>query len=217
MKKLLLIFLVILLSLILIKRKNMTWRQSFLKTVYPLVMLRSKLFQHEKSIQLNKQNIQPINSFYDLKAVANNGTPVDFAQFKGKKVLIVNTASDCGFTAQYDELEKLHQQYKDKLVILGFPANDFKEQEKQDDAAIAEFCKINFGVTFQLMQKSHVVKGAEQNPVFQWLTHKEKNGWCDQQPVWNFSKYLINEQGVLTHFFAQTVSPLGKEVVGAVK
>jgi glutathione peroxidase len=132
---------------------------------------------------------------------------------KGKKVLIVNTASDCGFTGQYDELEKLHQQYKDKLIILGFPANDFKEQEKGDDAGIAEFCKVNFGVTFQLMQKSHVVKSAEQNPVFAWLSHKEKNGWCEQQPVWNFSKYLINEEGVLVGFYAQTVSPLSIQLI----
>ena len=130
---------------------------------------------------------------------------------------MVNTASNCGFTGQYDELEKLHQQYKDKLVILGFPANDFKEQEKADDAGIAEFCKVNFGATFQLMLKSHVVKGAEQNPVFAWLSHKEQNGWCDQQPVWNFSKYLVNENGVLVGFYAQTVSPMSKEIKKALE
>jgi glutathione peroxidase len=207
MKKPLLILAVILVAAFLIKRHNMTWRQSFLKAVYPLIMLKGKLFPNDKSVQVNTTNIQPINSFYELKAVANNGSTVDLSQFKGKKVLLVNTASDCGFTGQYDELEKLHQQYKDKLIILGFPANDFKEQEKQDDAHIAEFCKINFGVTFPLMQKSHVVKGDTQNPVFQWLTHKEQNGWCDQQPVWNFSKYLVDENGVLTGFYAQTVSP----------
>jgi glutathione peroxidase len=217
MKKLFLLLAVILLTLLIIKRKNMTLRQSILKTAYPLLMLRAKLFPNKKSIQLNKQNIQPLHSFYDLKGVANNGTVIDFAALKGKKVLIVNTASDCGFTGQYDELEKLQQQYKDKLVILGFPANDFKEQEKADDAHIAEFCKINFGVTFQLMQKSHVVNGTEQNPVFLWLSHKEQNGWCDQQPVWNFSKYLINEEGVLVGFYAQTVSPVGKEIEGALK
>jgi glutathione peroxidase len=217
MKKFFLLLAVILLTLLIIKRKNMTLRQSILKTAYPLLMLRAKLFPNKKSIQLNKQNIQPLHSFYDLKGVANNGTVIDFAALKGKKVLIVNTASDCGFTGQYDELEKLQQQYKDKLVILGFPANDFKEQEKADDAHIAEFCKINFGVTFQLMQKSHVVNGAEQNPVFLWLSHKEQNGWCDQQPVWNFSKYLINEEGVLVGFYAQTVSPMSKEIGEALK
>ncbi|MDB5211202.1 MAG: glutathione peroxidase [Sediminibacterium sp.] len=217
MKKLLLILAVILIALFLIKRKNMTWRQSFLKVTYPLVMLKAKLFPHEKAIQVNEQHIKPVSSFYELKTTANNGTIIDLAQFKGKKILLVNTASDCGFTAQYNELEKLHQQYKDKLVILGFPANDFKQQEKADDGSIAEFCKINFGVSFQLMHKSQVIKGPEQNMVFDWLSHKEKNGWCDQQPVWNFSKYLVNEEGILTHFFATTISPLSEDVQKAIK
>jgi glutathione peroxidase len=207
MKTLVITLVIILLALLLIKRKDMNWRQSFLRTVYPLIMLKSRLFPNEKQIQVNSYHLPPATSFYELNAVANNGTVFTFHELKGKKILIVNTASNCGFTGQYDELEELHRRYKDKLVILGFPANDFKEQEKNDDAAIAEFCKINFGVSFPLMQKSHVVKGAQQNPVFQWLTHAQQNGWCNQQPVWNFSKYVINEQGVLTHFFAQTVSP----------
>ncbi|MEO7531216.1 MAG: glutathione peroxidase [Sediminibacterium sp.] len=217
MKKLLLALIVIIISLLLIKRKDMTWRQSILKITYPLVMLKSTFFPSKKEIQVNTQNNKPLQSFYELTAVANNGTVIDFHQFEGKKVMIVNTASDCGFTAQYSELEKLFTQYKNRLVILGFPANDFKEQEKKDDATIAEFCKINYGVTFQLMQKSHVVKGAAQNPVFDWLSHKEKNGWCEQGPVWNFSKYVIDEEGVLTHFFAQTISPLGNKVIEAIK
>ncbi|MES2374609.1 MAG: glutathione peroxidase [Bacteroidota bacterium] len=216
MRKLLLILAVILVALFLIKRKNMTWRQSLLKVTYPLIMLKSKLFPHEKSIRINDRHVKPVSSFYDLKATANNGSPIDLNQFKGKKILIVNTASNCGYTGQYSELEELHQKYKG-LVILGFPANDFKEQEKGDDAAIAEFCKVNFGVTFQLMQKSRVIKGAEQNAVFDWLSHQEKNGWCNQQPVWNFSKYLVNEDGVLTHFFATTVSPLSEDVQNAIK
>jgi glutathione peroxidase len=212
MKKFLIIPVVILITLLLIKKKDMTWRQSFLKTVYPLIMLKSKWFPHEKSVQLNSKGIQPAISFYTLQATANNGAVVDFNAFKGKKVLIVNTASDCGFTAQYDELETLHQRYKDKLVIIGFPANDFKQQEQKDDVSIAEFCKVNFGVTFLLMQKSHV-KGPEQNAVFQWLTDPEQNGWCNQQPLWNFSKYIINEEGVLVAFFAHTVSPLDKGIL----
>lgn len=212
MKKGLLIFLVIALALFLIKRKDMTWRQSVLKTVYPLIMLKGKLFPAKKDIQVNENHKQPVNSFYALRAVNNHGDTVDFARFRGKKVLMVNTASDCGFTAQYDELEKLHRQYKDKLVMMAFPANDFKEQEKKEDAAIAVFCKINYGITFQLMQKSHVVKGAEQNPVFRWLSHAEQNGWCNQQPAWNFSKYLVDENGILTGFFSQMISPLSKEM-----
>ncbi|MCW3087936.1 MAG: glutathione peroxidase [Sediminibacterium sp.] len=216
MKTLLICFIFILLSLFLIKRKDMTWRQSFLKTVYPLVMLKGKLFPDKKQVQLNAANAKPVVSFYTLMATANNGSVVNFQDLKGKKVLLVNTASDCGYTGQYDELEKLHKQYPGQLVILGFPANDFKEQEKKDDAGIAEFCKINFGVSFPLMQKSHVVKGAEQNPVFQWLSQADKNGWCNQQPVWNFSKYLVNEEGVLVGFFAHTVSPGDRKVIEAI-
>ena len=195
----------------------MTWRQSILKTIYPLIMLKGKLFPSAKDIQVNKEKKVALNSFYDLKAIASNGDTIAFSDFFGKKIMIINTASDCGFTAQYDELEKLHQQYKNKLVMIAFPANDFKEQEKADNAAIADFCKINYGISFQLMQKSSVIKGAAQNPVYQWLTQSQQNGWCNQQPLWNFSKYLVDEKGVLTHFFSQSVSPLSKEVRGAVE
>jgi glutathione peroxidase len=207
MRKLFLFLTVVIIVLFLIKRKDMTWRQSILRSVYPLIMLKGKLFPGSKDVQLNTGKITPPVSFYSLTAISNKGDTVHFNQFRGKKVLIVNTASDCGFTAQYDELEKLYQQYKDQLVILAFPANDFKEQEKKDDAAIAEFCKINYGVTFPLMQKSHVIKGPEQHPVFQWLTQRMQNGWCTQQPMWNFSKYIINEEGVLMGFYSQTISP----------
>ena len=217
MKRMLIIVAVVVIALFLIKRKDMTWRQSILKSIYPLVMLKTKLFSNKKEIQVNANGAKAINSFYALKVKGNDGMDVDLSQYKGKKILIVNTASDCGYTAQYDELEKLYQAHKDKLVIIAFPANDFKEQEKKDDQSIAAFCKVNYGISFPLMQKSHVVKGAEQNVVFQWLSDARQNGWCDQQPVWNFSKYLINENGELTHFFAMTVSPLGKEVVAAIQ
>ena len=215
MKQIIIIIAGITVALFFIKRKDMTWRQSILKSAYPLIMLKTKLFPGKKDIQTNTSGARSNVSFYSLKVKANDGTMLDLHQYKGKKILLVNTASDCGFTAQYDELEKLYQQYKDRLVIIAFPANDFKEQEKKDDPSIATFCKLNYGISFPLMQKSHVIKGAEQNAVFQWLSDAKLNGWCDQQPVWNFSKYLINEEGELTHFLAMTVSPLGKEVVGA--
>ncbi|OYU57318.1 MAG: glutathione peroxidase [Chitinophagaceae bacterium BSSC1] len=186
----------------------MTYRQSILKAIYPLIMLPGKLFGSAKAIQKNTSNKLPAQSIYDLELELNNGTKIRMDQFKGKKMLFVNTASDCGYTGQYEALEQLHKQYGSKLVVIGFPANDFKDQEKKDDAAIAEFCKINYGVSFLLAKKSSVIKGSGQNPLFAWLSHAEQNGWCNQQPVWNFSKYLVNETGVLTHFFAQTVSPL---------
>ena len=214
--QLLVIVFVVIVLLIGIKQKDMTLRQSLLKTLYPVVMFFGKIFPSKHAVLFNDKNIPPAISFYQLKAIANNGDTINFETFKGKKVLIVNTASDCGFTRQYDELENLHLQYKDKLIILGFPANDFKEQEKKNDADIATFCKLNYGVSFMLMKKSHVVKNGEQNEVFTWLSDASKNGWCNQQPVWNFSKYLIDENGILTNFFVQTVSPLNKKVIKAI-
>lgn len=208
MKKLILLIVLLALALLLVKQKNMTYRQSILKAIYPLIMLPGKLFGSAKAIQKNTANKLPAISIYDLELELNNGTKLRMDQFKGKKILLVNTASDCGYTGQYEALEQLHKQYGSKLVVIGFPANDFKDQEKKDDAAIAEFCKVNYGVSFLLAKKSSVIKGPEQNPLFAWLSHAEQNGWCNQQPVWNFSKYLVNETGVLTHFFAQTVSPL---------
>jgi len=191
----------------------MTVRQYVLKVAYPIIMFIGKIFPSKNDFLQNYKNLRPNISFYDLKAVSIDGTEIDFSSFKGKKVMIVNTASDCGYTAQYNELEKLHQQQKDKLVIIGFPANDFKEQEKKDDTAIANFCKRNYGVNFLLAKKSRVIKGINQNNVFNWLSDSVKNGWCNQQPVWNFSKYLINENGMLTYFFSNKISPLDKKVL----
>ena len=110
----------------------------------------------------------------------------------------------------------LYQQHRDKLVILGFPANDFKGQEKGTDLAIAAFCKLNYGVSFPLFKKSKVIVGTDQNEIFKWLSHKEKNGWNEQAPSWNFCKYLVDEQGRLTHFFASSVEPMSTEVLQAI-
>jgi glutathione peroxidase len=194
--------------------KNMTYRQKVLKAVYPAIMWFSKLTgKNAKELSGNKP---PMVSFYTLKGTMNDGSTFDFATLKGKKVLLVNTASDCGYTDQYNDLQKLSEQYKDKLVVLGFPANDFKEQEKGTDAAIAAFCKKNYGVTFLLAQKSVVIKSANQNPVYQWLTDSSKNGWCNQFPSWNFSKYLVNETGELINYFDPSVAPLSTAVTDAI-
>ena len=192
---------------------TMTTRQKLLKAVYPVFMW----MQGKKAKVLTNEKTQPPVSFYSLKGVLSNGNEFDFTQLKGKKVLLVNTASNCGYTNQYDDLQKLNEQFQNKLVILGFPANDFKEQEKGNDEEIAQFCKINFGVTFPLMKKSSVIKAADQNEVFKWLTDSTKNGWNSKQPSWNFSKYLINEQGILTKYFDPSVSPLSEEVVNEIK
>lgn len=192
----------------------MTVRQRVLRWIYPLFVTFKKLTGKNKIVENNSG--RPQFSFYDLSAWLNNGNKLEFSRLKGKKVLIVNTASNCGYTSQYSELQQLYEEQKRNLVILGFPANDFKEQEKGTDEEIASFCKINYGVTFPLIKKSVVIKGPEQNSVFQWLTDKNRNGWNERQPTWNFSKYLINEEGVLTHYFDPAVSPLDEEVLKAI-
>jgi glutathione peroxidase len=202
---------------LLLKKKDMSYRQSILKAMYPVIMFPGKLFGAQQSIKINAENKLPLVDFFAQKITLNNGTEIVLNQFKGKKILLVNTASDCGYTGQYAELEKLHQQYLNNLIIIGFPANDFKGQEKKGDSAIAEFCKINYGVSFFLAKKSVVIKDADQNPVFDWLSNNAKNGWCSQAPVWNFCKYLVNENGVLTHFFPQTISPLDTQVIVAIE
>jgi glutathione peroxidase len=217
-RKLIIAFLVILMVALLLKRKDMTWRQSLLKTFYPVIMLPGKLFGGSSKGVINKKQMQPTSSFYELQVTLNNGTTLSLETLKGKKLMLVNTASDCGYTGQYAELETLYKLYKDKgLVIIGFPANDFKQQEQRDDAAIAEFCKVNYGVTFLLAKKSSVIKGPEQNPVFQWLSNASLNGWNEQEPTWNFCKYIVNENGVLEAFFPQGISPMDQSLIKYVR
>jgi len=194
----------------------MNYRQKLLKAVYPAWMWWTKLMG-KNTMQMNNTEKRPAVSFYDLETVANDGSPIRFSDFKGRKVLLVNTASNCGYTGQYEDLQLLYEANKTKLIVIGFPANDFKEQEKGTDEEIAQFCKVNFGVTFPLAKKSVVVKSAEQNPVFQWLTDAAKNGWCNQEPVWNFTKYLVNEEGILTGYFEPSLSPASAEIKNAVK
>jgi glutathione peroxidase len=200
---------------LLMKKTGMSYRQSVMKTLYPAIMWSSKTIGR-KQIQTNTNNVVPVVSFYDLTVKDINGNDFKFSTLKGKKVLIVNTASDCGFTAQYEALEKLSHQFGNKLVIVGFPSNDFKEQESSDNASIVNFCKKNYGVTFPLMEKSIVIKQNHQNEVHKWLSDMTINGWCHQEPAWNFCKYLVNEQGVLTHYFPMTVDPLAPEVIAAI-
>jgi glutathione peroxidase len=193
----------------------MKTKQKFLKLVYPLFNRLNKL--SGTSSKIIKSNKVAPQSFYDLKTTLNNGTVLNFDEFKNKKVLIVNTASDCGFTNQYEGLQELYEKYKDKLQIIGFPANDFGEQEKGSDETIEQFCKVNYGVTFPLAKKTIVKRKEGQHEVFQWLTDESKNGWNYVAPTWNFCKYLINENGDLTHFFEAAVEPMGKEIAEALE
>ncbi len=193
----------------------MTSRQKLLKLLYPVFNSISKAAgQNNKVFQSNTMANQ---SFYELSTMLNDGTTLDFNSLKNKKVLIVNTASDCGYTRQYEGLQALHEKHNGDLVIIGFPANDFGEQEKGSDEAIASFCQVNFGVSFALSKKAVVQKKDGQHPVYQWLTEEQKNGWNYVAPSWNFCKYLIDEEGNLTHFFEAGVEPMGKEIAEAIE
>ena len=175
-----------------------------LRKFYPwLIKLQSK-----KAIHLeNKELTQPQVSIYELSTFQGNGQQLSLQAFMGKKLIIVNTASDCGYTAQYASLQRLFELYSNKIVILAFPSNDFKEQERGTDAAIEKFCEINYGLTFSLMQKTKVVKGTGQHQIFEWLSNSLKNGWNPHAPEWNFCKYIIDEQGRLSHYFNQNIDP----------
>ncbi len=186
-----------------------------MKWLYPAVVVLGKLQGKSKVIKNTTAN-KPSASIYDLSVHLNNGQPVPLKNFKGKKILLVNTASNCGYTNQYAELQKLYTHSKEDLVIVAFPANDFQEQEKGNDEEINQFCQVNYGVSFPLAKKSSVIKSPTQNEIFRWLTDARLNGWNSQAPTWNFSKYLINEEGVLTHYFDPAVSPLSTEMIEAV-
>lgn len=155
----------------------------------------------------------PENDFYSFEIQTLTGDQFDFSQLKGKKVLIVNTASKCGYTPQYEDLQKLYEKYGgEKFVILGFPANNFMNQEPGTDEEIAEFCKINYGVTFPMMSKISV-KGDDIHPLYRWLTSKELNGVMDSKVKWNFQKYMIDEDGNLVDFAAPGDKPFSEKIV----
>ncbi|MFT4023009.1 MAG: glutathione peroxidase [Flavihumibacter sp.] len=151
------------------------------------------------------------SSIYDFKLTSLDGKPFDLSACKGKKILIVNTASACGFTPQYADLESLYEQHKDKLVIIGFPANNFMNQEKGSNEEIASFCKKNYGVTFPMSEKISV-KGDDIHPLFKYLTEEaEKIGVKD--PIkWNFTKFLVDEQGKLLAVFPSKVKPTDEAI-----
>ncbi len=152
-------------------------------------------------------------SFYDFKAKTIDGEIFDFASLKGKKVMIVNTASKCGFTPQYKDLQELYEQYRGKdFVIIGFPANNFAGQEPGTAAEIKEFCSRNYGVTFPMMDKISV-KGDDMHPVYQWLTQKSKNGVMDSEVKWNFQKYLIDEKGRLVDVIMSKENPKSDKIL----
>jgi glutathione peroxidase len=150
-------------------------------------------------------------TIYDFKIKTLEGKEVDFTQFKGKNILIVNTASKCGYTPQYAELQKLHEQWGEKIAVLGFPANNFLWQEPGTNDEIASFCQRNYGVSFLMFEKVSV-KGRDKHPLYQWLEAK-----TGETPSWNFSKYLIDREGNVIGFFGSKIEPLSKTIIEKIK
>lgn len=156
--------------------------------------------------------IKPNNSIHQFKVKSIEGGEIDFAKYKGKKILIVNTASKCGYTPQYEGLQKLYDQYKDKLVIVGFPCNQFGGQEPGTETTIQEFCKSRYGVTFPLSAKVDV-KGENIATIYKWLCTKTENGVLDAEIKWNFNKFLLDENGKMLGYFPSKVTPDSEEIL----
>lgn len=157
-----------------------------------------------------------MSSIHQFKVAGIDREEIDFAEFAGKKVLVVNVASKCGFTPQYRQLQELSEHFEDKLVVVGFPCNDFGGQEPGDAAAIQQFCAVNYGVSFPLAAKVNI-KSSDPHPIYQWLTQKARNGKMDAEVSWNFNKFLLDEHGQLMAHFPATVGPLDAAVLDLIR
>jgi glutathione peroxidase len=180
--------------------------------IFSTILLSISLLLFTSSVTAQNNNPVAGADFYKLSFRTISGEKLDFSTLKGKKVLIVNTASKCGYTPQFKDLEELHNKYGNNLIILGFPSNDFMNQDPGSNDEILAFCQENYGVTFTMMEKSSV-KGQDRNQVYKWLTDKSLNGWNETQPAWNFNKYLIDEKGNLVSHFGSKVKPLSEEII----
>ena len=169
------------------------------------------------SVEYNSNNIKtkpmPI---YDITINDIEGKGINLNDFKGKYVLFVNVASNCGFTRQYKDLQTLYDKYKDELVVVGVPCNQFGGQEPQDEKKIQEFCEKNYGVSFILTKKVDV-KGSNQHPIYKWLTEKKLNGFSNSSVKWNFQKYFINKNGKLINYFLSTTSPISSKITSLIE
>lgn len=154
----------------------------------------------------------PSEPIYDIKINSLMGDPIDLKEFKGKKIMFVNVASECGFTPQYAELQELYDQHKDQLQIIGVPCNQFGGQEPGEAKDIEQFCQVNYGVEFLITEKVDV-KGKNQHPLYQWLTTKALNGSTNMGVKWNFQKYLVDEEGKLMDYFLSTTKPNSKKIL----
>lgn len=190
--------------------------KSFILMISSLI---SGLFADKSEIAVkpvNDSEVVAVGSVYDFKMKELDGSEmISLAKYKGKKIVILNVASKCGFTKQYADWQSFNEKYGDKVVVIGFPANNFGGQEPGTSEEIATFCQKNYGVTFQMFDKIDVV-GDNQHPLYKWLSTKKLNGWNDKAPTWNFCKYVIDEKGQLTHFFASKVKPTDEEFKKAI-
>ena len=159
----------------------------------------------------NNERMQASESIYEIKINTLEGIPIDLNTFKGKKILFVNVASECGFTPQYEDLQTLHENYQDKLVVIGIPCNQFGSQEPGSPEEISEFCESTYGITFIMTEKVDV-KGDKQHPLYTWLTMKEKNGVKNSKVKWNFQKYIVDENGEYIDFFYSITGPLSSKI-----
>ena len=183
---------------------------SALISISGIYILREKIFKvKDVSPELNSSGL---SDFYKLSANDIDGNIINFSKYKGKKILIVNVASKCGYTHQYKDLQELHKKYNDKITILAFPSNNFGFQEPGSNMQIEEFCETNYGIEFQLFEKSNV-RGKNINSIYKWLSSADDNGWNDKAPRWNFFKYLVSEEGKLKAVYSSNTNPLDKEII----
>ena len=194
-------------------------------------MFRNKVFQQNRmslkivvflvcalmnNLIANKLHEKKMNNFYDISIKNINGNNIDLSKLEGKHILVVNVASRCGYTSQYEGLQKLYENNKDQIEIIGVPCNDFGRQEPGTASEIKEFCSINYGVEFTLTEKQST-KGELKSKLYHWLSNPDLNGWNSELPSWNFCKYIINNNGELTHFFPSNVKPNSSSIKNALK
>jgi len=187
------------------------WKNIIMFTFASTVITGVFSMAFSKNVIEHKEVINGSKSFYDLSINDINGEEINLERFKGKKVMIVNVASRCGYTSQYKDLQSLYERNKDKLEIIAVPCNDYGSQESGSNSEIKLFCETNYGVTFTMGSKQKI-KSSPISDLYRWLSDPKQNGWNSSLPSWNFCKYVINEDGQLTHFLRSGVSPTSREM-----
>ena len=205
------------------KNNNSFFIPNFIKNYMIKILTAALLFigcaqakKNTTNINMSSTEITNASSIHSFTVKALDGGTINFANYKGKKILIVNTASECGYTPQYKALQELYEKYKTKLVIVGFPANNFGGQEPGTNTEIKTFCEKNYGVTFPMAEKISV-KGNDMAPIYKWLTNKTENGVLDAEIKWNFNKFLLNENGHIIAKFDSGTEPMSEEITGTLQ